>query len=230
MSSLLTGVLLTGLVAADFAAPGEVGIGPQPSAVPISWEFEFTFLDPQRIVVPTPGQGDVVYWYVVYTATNTSGRTQRFFPMFQIVTDDLRVLDTDTGIDLRVFDAIAKRHSLTHKYLVPPSKVIGMVLAGDDHAVESVAIWRQVDLTENAFRIYVSGLSGETQLTPNPAYNARKAESQAAEPVSDKPGGPPPAKYFTLRKTLEIRYTLPGSPRARLHIAPERGLVRWVMR
>lgn len=230
MSSLLTGVLLTGLIAADLAEPGEVGLGPQPSPVPIAWEFEFTFLDPQRIEVPTPGQGNVVYWYVVYTVTNTSGRTQRFFPMFQIVTDDLRVLDTDTGIDLRVFEAIAKRHSVTHKYLVPPSKAIGAVLAGDDHAVESVAIWRQVDLTENAFRVYVSGLSGETQLAPNPAYASRKPESQTAEPVSDKPAAPAPAKYFTLRKTLEIRYTLPGSPQARLHAAPQRGLVRWVMR
>jgi len=37
-------------------------------------------------------------------------------------------------------------------------------------------------------------------------------------------------RYFTLRKTLEIRYTLPGSPQARPGAQPQRDEVRWIMR
>src|SRR4030042_1115583 len=103
-----------------------VGIGPQPSATPIAWELEFTFLDPRRIEIREPGtQEPTVFWYMVYTVSNPSRRSQRFFPTFQIVTEDLRVLDTDMGISPLVFEAIAERHKGTHKYMVHPTRSIG---------------------------------------------------------------------------------------------------------
>jgi hypothetical protein len=37
-------------------------------------------------------------------------------------------------------------------------------------------------------------------------------------------------EHFTLRKTLEIRYTLAGSPAAIREVNPVRGAVRWIMR
>ena len=209
-----------------------VGAGPQPAATPISWELEFKFLDPQRIEVQLPGTDrPQVYWYVVYTVVNTSQRAQRFFPLFQIVTEDLKVHDTDVGINPAVFDAIRERHRVTHKYLVEPSRAIGALLSGDDNARESVAIWRSIDLTINNFSIYVAGLSGETRLVANPGYDRSKPETSkvvdaaglAREVVSNP-------RHFTLRKTLEIRYTLPGSPQARPGTVPERGAVRWIMR
>lgn len=210
----------------------DVGSGPEPSPNPISWELEFTFLDPQRIEVQLPGrQTPEVYWYVVYTVTNTSGRSQRFFPMFQIVTEDLQVFDTDTGISALVFDAIRERHRITHKYLVHPTKAIGALLAGADNARESVAIWRQVDLSLNDFKVYVAGLSGETDFIRNPVYDPGKPETREVGWLAGQPReqvvNP---KYFTLRKTLEIPYTLPGSPAARPAAVPQRGQVRWIMR
>ena len=209
-----------------------VGSGPEPSPNPISWELEFKFLDPKRIEVQLPGSDrPEVYWYVVYTVANPSPRAQRFFPLFQIVTEDLRVHDTDLGINPLVFDAIRERHRVTHKYLVEPTKVIGALLAGEDNARESVAIWRQIDLTVNSFSIYVAGLSGEARFIPNPLHDATKPETTTVTGpdgrTRERTVNP---KDFTLRKTLDIRYTLPGSPQARPAAMPERGEVRWVMR
>ncbi len=208
------------------------GRAPQPSATNRSWELELKFLDPHRIEVRLPGATQPeTYWYMVYTVTNPSPRSQRFFPIFQIVTEDLKVHDTDTGINPLVFDAIRERHKLTHKYLVEPSKAIGALLTGDDNARESVAIWRQIDLSYNNFMVYVAGLSGETQIVRNPSHNSDKPETDQGKGVAGRRtevAATP--KEFTLRKTLEIRYNLPGSPQATPEVQPERAGVRWIMR
>ena len=206
----------------------DVGSGPEPAATQVSWELEFKFLDPQRIEVQLPDSDTPeVYWYMVYTVTNPDRESRRFHPTFQLVTDDLQVIDTDMGISKLVFDAIKERHSKTHKYLVHPTKALGALLSGDDNARESVAIWRQVDLSINSFKIYVAGLSGETRFVRNPAYDPDQPEEVTDATGTTRLVNP---KHFTLRKTLEIRYNLPGSRSARLLAEPERRQTRWVMR
>ncbi len=213
-------------------AEQEAGIGPQPAPTPIAWELEFKFLDPRRLEIRLPGRSEPeVFWYMVYTVTNTSPRSQRFFPTFEIVTEDLDVFETDVGISALVFDAIKERHKITHPYLVHPTKAIGALLSGSDNARESVAIWRQIDLDVNEFSVFVEGLSGETRFVKNPAYDPEKDETlvvigpdRRQKEITVNP------EYFTLRKTLEIRYTLPGSPQARPGVLPERDGVRWIMR
>lgn len=197
----------------------------RPAGLPIAWEFELKFEDPKRIDV-----GGTTYWYVLYTATNTSDTTQRFFPQFEIVTDALKVFHTDLGISPAVFDAIYERHKGLYRYLVPPSRVIGNVKAGADNAVESVAIWRDVDLDANAFSIFVTGLSGEMRLEPNPAFDPAKPESVKRTIGGREVEEIVNPRYFTLRKTLQVEYGLPGSPDARKTAAVERRDARWIMR
>ncbi len=217
-----------------FAPPGgEDGARTlEPSPRPVSWELEFRFLDPKRIEVRVPGtERTETYWYVVYTVSNNTGASLRFFPVFQIVTEDLQVHDTDMGISPLVFDAIRERHKVTHKYLVEPSRAVGTLLTGEDNARESVAIWRDIDLSINSFTLYVSGLSGELRTIPNPSYRPDVPETATVKGPDgrerEKVVNP---KVFTLRKTLEVRYNLPGSPRARPVTEPERSEVRWILR
>lgn len=221
-----------GLLLPLFPQAAGTGRAPQPSTTSRSWELELKFLDPRRIEVQLPGAPQPeVYWYMVYAVTNPSPRSQRFFPLFQIVTEDLKVHDTDTGINPLVFDAIRARHKLTHRYLVEPSKAIGALLTGDDNARESVAIWRQIDLSSNYFMVYVAGLSGETQVVRNPSHDPDKPEIDQVKGVAGrKTDVAVNPKEFTLRKTLEIRYNLPGSPQATPEVQPERAGVRWIMR
>jgi hypothetical protein len=210
----------------------EVGVGPTPSPVPISWEFDFKYSHPRRIEVQTAaGEQPQVYWYLLYTATNTSHTTQHFYPTFELVTEDLRVIGTDIGISPLVFDAIRERHKVTHKYLVSPTKAIGELHTGDDYARESVAIWRTGDLNVTAFKVYVAGLSGEARVLRNPAYDADKPETKLITgPQGRQREVTVNPKYFTLRKTLRLSYTLPASERARAYIEPRLDDASWIMR
>lgn len=228
-------ITLTTLVALLAGAAGQevrdVGSGPAPSPTPVSWEIELKFLDPRRIHVQLPGQNEPeAYWYLVYTATNKSQTTQRFHPQFQLVTEDLTVFDTDVGIDRRVFEAIRDRHKVTHPFLVSPTEAIGDLKVGEDNARESVAIWRNVKMSGNTFAIYVAGLSGETHLLRNPAYDPARPETARIETNGVEREVTVNPKFFVLRKTLELRYRLPGSEAARQTVDPVRESVRWIMR
>ncbi len=230
MAPLLTTLLLTLTLPQQVEEP--VGAGPEPAANPISWEFELRFTDPKRLEVLLPGHTEpTVYWYILYTVSNPGERTQLFVPTFQIVTDDLRVIDTDMAINPLAFNTIKELHRQTHPYLVSPTQAIGDLLSGDDNARESVAIWRDVDLSANNFVVYVSGLSGETRFMKNPRYNPKAPETATVTGSDGKTReivvNP---RNFTLRKTLEIRYTLPGSPDLRGYGQPQRQSVRWIMR
>ena len=87
----------------------------------------------------------------------------------------------------------------------------------------------------NNFSIFVAGLSGEAYAVKNPAFDPQSKENSSVE-LEIRPGGPAKAsfpsnpKLFTLRKTLQIDYTLPGSAEARGLVDPVRSRVRWVMR
>lgn len=203
----------------------EVARGPQPAPRADSWEIELEALAPRRIDV-----GGDSYWYVVYTAINRSTNTQRFFPTFQVVTDDLRVVSTEIGVSPAVFAAVRERHVGTHRFLTHPTAAIGDLLPGRDHARESVAIWRASQITGNAFSIFVGGLSGETRLVRNPAFDPAKPEAQrvmVGDVERDVEVNP---RYFTIRKTLELRYLLRAGPGLRGMVSPELERERWVMR
>jgi hypothetical protein len=212
--------------------PG-VGDGPEPSPSLVSWELDFEYQHPRRILVQLRGEQEPTpYWYMLYTVTNPSPRTQRFFPMFELVAEDLQVHATDIGVSPLVFNAIRERHRRTHPYLVSPTEAIGDIRTGDDYAIESVAIWRADLVPGKQFTVYVGGLSGETKSIPNPAYDPSKPESydrldqkgQRAVEVNNP-------KRFTLRKTLQLVYRLPGSLAGqRALLQPKLSEKRWIMR
>ena len=142
------------------------------------------------------------------------------------MTEDLRVIDTDMGISPTVFNHIKERHRITHPDLIDPNRAIGALLTGDDNARETVAVWRNANLKVNKFHVYVAGLSGETRIIRNPAFDPTRPDDGLAG-GTERPKNP---RFFTLRKTLEIEYTLPGSHHAREQAEPVRERARWIMR
>ncbi len=198
----------------------------QPSPAPVSWQLDFEHTHPRRMVVQVPGESEPrVYWYLLYTVTNPTPRTVNFFPIFELLTDDLTVTPTDMGVPKIVFDAIRERHRRTHPDLVSPAEAIGPLRTGADDARESVAIWRAAEVRGNAFTVFVEGLSGETQFLANPAGQA--SDQSPEEANSDESDTP---QRFTLRKTLMLSYGLPGSPRGRANIQAIPRNQRWIMR
>lgn len=217
------------------AIPGLTSVAPAaptPSIAPKSWQLEFEFEDPRRLVIQVPGESKPrVYWYMLYTVTNSGNRDVQFMPRFEIVTDSLQVLETDVAADPAVFDAIKKVHTKDKPFLLEPLEVMGKLLQGADNAKDSVAIWQDFSGNTRQFTVFVSGLSGETVIMANPTYDSAKPEFA----TKDLPGGVKTKvminpKRFVLYKTLSVGYGLPGDDEARKTAKPIRQDVEWLMR
>ena len=191
----------------------------KPSRALASWELKFSFSDPQRISLTLPGDNQpATYWYMLYTVENDTDRDVPFYATAELVTASLQVVKGGEQISPTVYDAIKARHKITHPFMIDPSRVSGTLLQGEDNAKTSMVVFRQFNREDNAFSIYFSGLSGEIKQQPNPSFDARQPESKKNP------------RTFTLRKTLEIKYDLPGDETTRRLAKPIRRERGWVMR
>lgn len=191
----------------------------QPAVIPPNWELKIKFQDPQRVAVTVPGQkAPVVYWYMVYTVENPTDREVDFFPDFTLVTDTMRVVKSELQVSPEAFQAIQRRSGIAG--LLPPEKVLGKLLRGQDRARSSVAIWKDFEAPAKGFTVFVAGLSGEVSFVKNPAYDPKKPEDAGNK------------RAFILRKTLELPYKFPGAESMRTYVVPERQTERqkWIMR
>ncbi|HOA74357.1 MAG TPA: hypothetical protein PLQ89_09865 [Phycisphaerae bacterium] len=192
---------------------------PEPALASAAWNLHFKFHDPQRLSVVEPGQSEpTVYWYMLYTVENQSDQELFFYPEFQIVTDTMQVVTAGKDVSPEAYQAAFRRAN--DPLLLPPERIAGRILRGKDRARHGVAIWRDFDPKARGFTVHVAGLSGEVMRWKNPAFNPDKAE------------GPSNQRYFLLRKTLAIPYTLPGSEASRATSIPRRQPEgqKWVMR
>jgi hypothetical protein len=167
---------------------------PQPSLYPISWEIDFKYEEPKRIVVETPGGGlPKAYWYMTYVATNKTDKEQIFLPKFEMVTRDGRVFRSDVEASPAVFQAIARRER--SRPIQPTLKLQGQILVGEDHAKYGVAIWQEPSPEQGSFSIFIAGLSGETAALTD----------GDGKPLTDKDGN-----AIVLRKTRQLDFTVRG--------------------
>jgi hypothetical protein len=192
---------------------------PTPAVASTAWTLNIKFQDPQRLSVVEPGQAQpVVYWYMLYTVENTTGREVQFYPEFELVTDTLRVVRSELNVSPAAYRAVA--HRANDPALLPPEKIAGRILVGKDRARHGVAIWKDFDPRAKGFTVYIGGLSGETARWKNPAFDTEKPEGRGNQ------------KYFMLRKTLAIPYAFGGSEAKRSLTAPRRQVEKqaWGMR
>lgn len=192
---------------------------PEPALASSAWNLKFRFEDPQRLSVVEPGQtSPAVYWYMLYTVENVNDAEVNFYPEFQLVTDTMQVVGSGVGVSPEAFRAVQRRAN--DPALLPPEQIAGRILRGKDRSRSGVAIWKDFDPKAKSFTVYVSGLSGEVMRWKNPAFDSARAE------------GPKNRKFFLLRKTLSVPYTLPGSEESRPAALPRRNAEgqKWVMR
>jgi hypothetical protein len=183
------------------------------------WQLDVDFHDPQRLMIRLPGEAkETTYWYVLYQATNNTGRDVEFFPSCRLVTDTLKVVDGGDEVHPAVYEAIAQRHGVEYPFFTLPNKASGLLLQGRENARASVAVFRDFDPTASAFTVYLGGFSGDVDRIPNPTFDPGRPES------------PENPRSFVLRKTLALRYDLPGDPVTRAASKPVRRTREWVMR
>jgi hypothetical protein len=220
---------------------------PEPSPSPVKWELKFEPTPPMRIQVDA-GKGLQTYWYILYTVTNETGQDLDFYPEITRVNEieteataelakkqpalapHITVDPAIVGLHSKVFKAIQERHAKTHSFLKPPVDAISRLLQGRDNSLTSVMVFPDLDPRVSKFTVYVTGLSGEVEAKPNPAYDPKRPsgpEIKPGIPTTQKDDNP---KFFVLRKTLALIYTLPGDAKTRKTAQPKLDRMDWVMR
>lgn len=190
---------------------------PEPAKAPRAWELDVEFHDLQRITV-TAGGRTASYWYLLYTVTNNSAQDVDFYPGFDLVTNQLEVVPANEGIHPAVYDAVEARYRKQYPFFRNPMKVTGKLLQGADNARTSAAVFREFAAEANEVTIYGGGFSGEITRMPNPVFDPNKPENEQNQ------------RFFILRKTLAIRYDVPGDPQTRLSASATRRGMEWIMR
>lgn len=167
---------------------------PTPAIAPVAWQLNFLSELPRRITVEVPGSNvPKAFWYVTYTATNNTGTEQMFFPVIEIVDKSGNVTLANKGVATRVFERIQERERA--RPIIFPLQIAGTILQGEDQAKFGVAVWEETDARPGTFQIYFAGLSGEVQ----------PLVGSDGKPTVDAEG-----KTITLRKTMQLEYTVRG--------------------
>lgn len=182
---------------------------PEPSPIPKRWQLEIEASPLRVVVLDVPGSGPKAFLYLTYTVTNNSGIDLLFAPSFDLSTDEGQVLRS--GRDVPVAAAKQLMQLLANPLLEDQIGVVGTLLRGEENAKESLAIWPVPTTLLSELTVYCAGFSGETATVEVP-----NAAGQLEKKV--------------LRKTLELRYRIPGE----LNVSSVDPIVafdrRWVMR
>lgn len=180
------GALIAVAVMALWLSPAQAY--PEPAAAPRAWQLEFTYGKPQPIAVDDLQGQTHWYWYLPYKVVNKTDQQRLFLPDVAIATDEGDIIPAGSAVPPRVFEAIRQRQG--NPLLQTPVEIIGQLLPGEDQARESVIIWPEFTHDVGQITLFVQGLSGET--------------AQVLNPLTQEP--------VLLRKTLMLRYGLPGKP------------------
>lgn len=188
---------------------------PTPSNYPISWQLDFRYDDPRRIVVEVPGQSEPqAFWYMTYSVTNNTDQEQLLLPVFEMMTSGGNVIRSDRGIHPSVFAAIKQRTG--NQYLKEMIELSGStLLIGEDQIQSGVAIWKEPNAELGRFTVYVGGLSGE----------AAPVTGTDGSPLLDERG-----RQILLFKTKQIEYRVLGDDVRPGNDPLEKEGESWVMR
>ena len=200
--------VLTALALAAFiiAAPAGSMAFPEPSIVPRAWQLDFEVKKPQKIAFRDASGNLQWYWYIVYKVTNKTGEELMFIPEIEIAMDNGELIHAGRGVPAIIFDRIKAQER--NQLLESPVHVVGRLLLGEDHAKESVIVWPVPPGDINEVRIFVAGLSGETQLVDSIASDGK----------------------ILFRKSLMMTYSAEGNPMMTRDRTLTKRDEQWIMR
>lgn len=139
---------------------------PEPSSYPITWQLKFEYGKPTRIVVQVPGKSaPQAFWYLPFSVTNTTDRERMYFPVFELVTEEGKIIRSDKNIPVAVVNEVRKQQG--NRFLQPLLQTSGELRLGEDETKHSAAIWAEPEPRLGRFSILVSGLSGESTKVKN---------------------------------------------------------------
>ncbi|NIA06829.1 MAG: hypothetical protein GWP14_04180 [Actinobacteria bacterium] len=180
---------------------------PRPSPSPRGWQLDFEYGPMKQIRLVLPGESNPkTFWYMPYTVTNNTGRDVSFYPRSYLFTDTGQLIEALQGVDALAYPLIAKL--IGRELLEEELFVRGKLLQGEENARESVIIWRDFDPQSVSFKLFISGLSGET--------------AWVTDPMS--------GKKYSLVKTLQLSYGLGGDRYISAELTAQLKDHEWIMR
>ncbi len=190
------------------AAPAHAG--PEPAPVPKRWQLDVKEGDLRLASVVVPGVGPRTYFYTTFTVINNTGVDLLFAPSVELATDEGKILRSGRDVPVEVTRTILD--NLESPFLMDQIRVVGTLLQGKENAKDFLVVWPANDLKLEQIVVFAAGFSGET-----------------ATVEVNKPGTTEKTK-FTLRKTLEMKYRVPGELDPRSDEPLELQAKRWIMR
>lgn len=171
---------------------------PKPTPYPITWELKFDYQSPKRIVLePRGADGPQAFWYMIYTVKNLNRDEQKFFPVFELMTEEGDVIRSDMMVPAEVYDFIRIREK--NRGLATVNELAGVLPVGEDNARDGMIVWKEPNPKMGRFSIFATGLSGESVFL--------KDDAGKVVEKTDKDGKKSPV---VLWKTLRLDYHLPG--------------------
>ena len=134
---------------------------------------------------------------MTYTVKNLNKDEQKFFPMFEMLTEEGDVIRSDVQIPTEAYEAIRIREK--NRNLGTVNELAGPLSVGEDNARDGLIVWKEPAPKMGRFSIFATGLSGESVFL--------KDDAGKVVEKTDKDGKKSPV---VLWKTLRVDYHLPG--------------------
>lgn len=196
--------VLVGAMGLAFTRP------PEPDPLPKRWQLDLD-VGPLRVAqVQLPGAEPQIYYYMTYRVTNNSGQDLQFAPVFELGTDEGELFVAGRDVPRAVRLELLSR--LGNPLLEDQIAILGTILQGKENAKDGLVIWPVGDLDIDEVSVYAAGFSGET------------ARIELPDPKTGE------KREIVLRKTLMVRYEIPGSLSMRGSEPLRAREERWIMR
>lgn len=188
---------------------------PEPNPVPTRWQLDVVPGPLRVLTLDVPGVGPRAFFYMPYKVVNNTGDDLYFAPVFELATDEGELLRSGRDVPtVAVREALSR---LSNPFMVEPIQAIGTMQQGEEHAIESIAIWPAPNLSVDRVSIYAAGFSGETKRIPLPTP---VASTEDGEPITE----------VLLRKTLMLVHQTPGELTRVGNTPLTRVEQRWILR
>jgi hypothetical protein len=197
-----------GLIGTTMPLASTAIAAPEPSPVPKRWQLDLE-TSPLRWIVLRTEQGPRAFYFMTYKVTNNSPIDLLFAPVFEMATSEGQIFRSGRDVPLSVQNELLNR--LRNPFLQDQISIVDTLLRGEENAREGLVIWPIPNVHLNEVVVYAAGFSGETATVEIPNANGDMERK-------------------VLRKTLMLRFRMPGD------LTPERGgefepnEAQWIMR
>jgi len=197
---------------------------PTPTPSLVTWQMDCMVPDSLKPIRMQIGDDEnaKTFWYLRILVTNKTGEDIDFIPDVDLVTNTGEIHPNDLDVPVAVFTEVKSLYN--QPLLMDLTDATGKVLQGDDNAKAILLMFSDFDPDAGQADVYITGLSGETEVVKLPEPVTKTRVTVEGEEVTET------VEAVILRKTLKLTYQLPGSIEARLAEGATLVSQEWVMR